>query len=167
MRSRFFKLLLLSCFLLAVPSYAKELPEYKLKAGYIYNIMKFVKWPEKEKLVVCVLGENPFQGYLEEMQKKRIGDMDIEVIHSYSVSELQACDLIFVNVTDFKKIEGMFKNVLTISDDKNFLNDGGMIKLVKEQQQIKIMLNYDKITKQGFTISSKLLNTSIVDFYKP
>lgn len=167
MRSNIIGLVLLSSLLLTPLSYAKELPEYKLKAGYIYNIMKFVKWPKKEKLVVCILGENPFHGYLKEMEKRKIGDMDIEVIHSYSVAELKACDLIYVNVADFKEIENVFSNVLTISDEKGFLSNGGMIELKTQKQQIKIIMNYKKINTQGFTISSKLLNTSIVDFYKP
>ncbi len=167
MLSRLLKTLLSGSLLLGICLHAKELPEYQLKAGYIYNIMKFVKWPQKEKLVVCILGENPFKGYLEEMQKRKIAGMDIEVVHTYSAAELQACDLIYVNVADFKKIENLFTHVLTISDEKDFLDNGGMIKLVKEQQQVKIMLNYKKINAQGFTISSKLLKTSIVGFYEP
>lgn len=153
--------------MLTAPSPAEELPEYKLKAGYIYNLMKFVKWPEKEKIVVCILGENPFDGYLKEMEKRKIGGRDIEVIHSFSVADLHACDMIYVNVADFKEIENLFSNVLTISDDEDFLHDGGMIALKKERQQIKIMLNYQKINSHGFAINSKLLNTSIVEIYEP
>lgn len=167
MSSKIIKSLLFVYLSFTTPMYAKELPEYQLKAAYLYNIMKFVEWPKKEKITVCVLGENPFGAYLAEMEKRKIGDKEIKVIHSHSITELQKCDLLYVNVEHFKEVENLFSNTLTISDSKEFLNEGGMIGLVKAQGKIRILMNYQKINKEGFSISSKLLNTSIVEIYKP
>src|SRR5579863_6313245 len=51
--------------------------EYKLKLAFLYNFAQFVEWPSdafqfpNAPLTVCVVGENPFQGELEQSLRGR------------------------------------------------------------------------------------------------
>lgn len=66
--------------------------EYGVKAAFIYNIMKFVEWPqikkaqadEKEKtttaMIIGILGDNPFGTVFEPILSKTIQKREISVI---------------------------------------------------------------------------------------
>src|SRR4029079_60502 len=37
-------------------------PEYRVKAAYLYNFVKYVEWPRNDKssILICIAGQNPF-----------------------------------------------------------------------------------------------------------
>ena len=51
--------------------------EYQVEAAYLYNFGKFVTWPDKgtmndrEPFEICVLGDDPFGGKLEQVAAAR------------------------------------------------------------------------------------------------
>src|SRR5690348_13174827 len=51
----------------------QEIEEYQMKAAYLYNFVKFVEWPAQSfasaasPIAMCVLGEDPFAGALDEV----------------------------------------------------------------------------------------------------
>ena len=69
------RLLLLA--LLALPARAEVSPEYKLKAAFLFNFTKFVDWPPTafadatSPVVIGVLGDDPFDGALEDVIRGR------------------------------------------------------------------------------------------------
>ncbi|MBN2513725.1 MAG: YfiR family protein [Sedimentisphaerales bacterium] len=67
--------------------------EYKLKAAFIYNFMKFVEWPDfhsdsqsnkseknKETVVLGVLGENHLKDHLNSLSEKTIKDRPVKIV---------------------------------------------------------------------------------------
>src|SRR4051812_46997939 len=77
--------LLLGC-LLAAPAIRAQtaVPEYEVKAAFLYNFIKFVQWPKqkeptnKDPFIVGVLGQDPFQDKLEKIfGNKTIGEHPI------------------------------------------------------------------------------------------
>src|SRR5204863_8590795 len=51
----------------ALPAAAQDVPlEYRVKAAYLYNFLKFVDWPADTAapLTICVAARNPFGGVL-------------------------------------------------------------------------------------------------------
>lgn len=144
-----------------------ELSEYKLKAGYIYNIMKFISWQEVSGKVikVAVYGADPFDGYLDTMQSKRIKNHSIKVVHTKDIEELKSSDVVFISANNALP-DLVSHGVLTIGDSKEFLHNGGMIELKVVASKIKIGINLDLVQKEQINISSKLLNSSIVEIYK-
>jgi hypothetical protein len=49
------------------------------------------------------------------------------------------------------------KKILTVSDSKTFMNDGGMIRFLTENNKIRLVINLDEVKEAGLDISSKLL----------
>src|SRR3972149_11403635 len=58
---------------LNVQAQSQELPEYAVKAAFIYKFTKFVDWPAqafadpKEPFSICVLGKDPFGNVLDQI----------------------------------------------------------------------------------------------------
>src|SRR5258708_39561856 len=66
------------------PAEAPRPGEYDVKAAFLYNFAKFVKWPEEQTLgptfIIAVLGEDPFRGILEKtLTGKTILERTVEV----------------------------------------------------------------------------------------
>jgi len=59
----------------AVSASAQGPGEYQVKAAFLYNFTKFIEWPagisrgNGDSLMVCVMGEDPFDHALEEVVK--------------------------------------------------------------------------------------------------
>src|SRR5215510_15410454 len=65
----------------ALRAQVEALPEPQLKALFLYNFAKFVDWPQtafpetNSPLVIGIIGENPFEEFLERtLQKKKINE---------------------------------------------------------------------------------------------
>lgn len=146
---------------------AQSLSQQKVKAAYLYNIMKFVHWEEKTKLDVCVLGKNPFGGYLNQLKQRRIGDLSIETTQSSHVKGLEHCSLIYVSDISFegvaKYLEG--RGILTLGESDKFLDQGGMIQFLIKDGKLRMNIHFKNLDKENISVSSKLLRSSIVTIY--
>ena len=77
--------------------------EYAVKAAYLYNFTRYVEWPPAalvratDRLLVCVLGEDPFGPMLERtMARKSVNDRQLEVRRCATVAEAARCHVVFV-----------------------------------------------------------------------
>src|SRR5271170_4095492 len=61
--------------------------EYQLKAAFLFNFAKFVDWPEKtyaspqSPFMLCVIGQDPFGGALDEYLAKTMGGRSVQMAH--------------------------------------------------------------------------------------
>ncbi len=82
---------------------AEVSPEYKIKAVYVLNIVRFVKWPPNafpatdSPLVIGVLGENPFDNELEKLLSGReVNGRTVAVKQLATAAEAKACQVVFI-----------------------------------------------------------------------
>src|SRR6266478_110303 len=78
-------------------------PAYQLKPVFIYNFAKFVEWPAEtfssptDPIVIGLIGENPFNLYLEEATRgKTINNRPFVVKRVRLVGEARSCHVLFV-----------------------------------------------------------------------
>ena len=165
---------LLSClfmiFMSCLPSpevRADVTEEYKIKAAFVPNFAKFVKWPDEVKkgrrFVFEVAGRNPFGAALEPVngqvfhisraevryvdEWKPPGD-DVRVVF-ISRSLRDSLDTI---LADLKQ-----RSILTVSDIKGFAQEGGMIELAEREGTIHFIVNLSAIRAVGLNINYQLL----------
>ena len=51
-----------------MPAAQEVSQEYRVKAAYLYNFVKYVEWPDtKGPIRICVAGQNPFGTVLEDL----------------------------------------------------------------------------------------------------
>lgn len=145
---------------------APRASEYAVKAALIYNLAKFVTWPQTalpapgEPLAVCVLGSDPFGSALDETLKDRqVGGRPLAVRR---VAEPDpACHVLFVSSSEHKRLGVILEkvrkaSVLTVSDTEGFNRAGGIIELVMEADAVHFHLNAAAAEQAHLQISARL-----------
>lgn len=143
--------------------------EYQLKAAFLMNFAKFVEWPgqsfktPQSPITLCVVGDDPFKADLDETVKSQtVGERGLTVRR---ISQLQAgdnCHILFVGLSErdrFERLLGGLKNhpCLTVGEEPEFAQAGGMINLLVEDGKIRFEVSLDVAEKAGLKISSRLL----------
>ncbi len=148
--------------------------ESKVKAACILNFIRFTEWPStdsKTEIVVGLLGDDPYEGALEQiLSGQNVGGRKIIVRHYSSSSDVKGAQVIVVGITDGKTSQDALEQVknqptLTIGESSAFLDEGGMIRLLKEDGKVRFEINTSPAKFSHLTISSKLL--SLAKGYHP
>lgn len=144
--------------------------EYRVKAAFIFHFAQSVEWPSdamkssSAPFNVCVLGEDPFHGALDEsMENKAVGSRPIRVSHVKNAGQASGCQVLFISEVEAKRLSaplGELKNgaTLTIGDTEEFvLQQGGMIGFCLENDRVRFDINASAASRRGIKISSRLL----------
>ena len=166
-------LVVLACLALSVvvPVDAQEaFPEYQVKAAYLLNFLKFVEWPNDgfadslAPIVIGVVGDDPFGSALPEVIiGKTVQGRDL-VIRKYHVGEnLRGAHILFISSSEKKRIPQILSSlngssVLTVADTDGFLEAGGMIQFLLENDHVRFAIDIDAAGRARLKISSKLLS---------
>lgn len=158
------------CFYAQPPSTS----EYQLKAVFLFNFTHYVTWPptvlplDDSPMVIGILGDNPFQSYLEQVVKgEKVNSHPLIVRHFNSIDEVNTCHILFINGKNIQpsELEELQKrNILTVSDQDNFLKYGGIIRFDNDNGKIEMAINLQAARAADLVISSKLLR--LVRIYK-
>jgi hypothetical protein len=151
------------------PAQSDESAEYKVKLAFLYNFAQFIEWPSDAfqgpaaPLVLCVAGQNPFQGEIEHgLRGRRVAGHPIEIRKLNPNDDPRACHIVFVRASEKKvaeKIVAALKqsSTLTVGESKGFADLGGLINLTLDQNKMRFEINLDAAGQSRLKISSKLL----------
>ncbi len=161
--------------------------EYQIKAAFLYNLIKFVDWPKEitkadkdEPIVIGIIGADPFGKAFEPLKDKLIEDRKVIIKRFKGIVELQQsggiesmashpqldqikkCRALFVSKSEnaqFEEITRVLKkhSVLTVADTKGFLEAGGAINFVLEDQKVRFEICVSCAKQSGLNIRSQLL----------
>jgi len=144
--------------------------EYQVKAACIYNFTKFVEWPPEafpdlsSPFVIGVIGDDPFNGELQRaVQNKDVCGRRFLVRHLRNADEAGSCQILFVSRSERKSMGDILAAVstlpvLTVSETERFVQSGGIISFLIEQNKVRFEINAAAAKKAGLKVSSKLLN---------
>ena len=142
-------------------------PEDKIKTAIIYKITKFITWPRKsQNLTICILGEGSINNELHKINRKSTMGRRLSVTHKDANAPFdKLCDALFMHNIDKTTVSSVLdrlkgKPVLTISDVRSFVDNGGMIGLSRSGKKIHFSINNTSATAADLNISSKLLKLS-------
>lgn len=163
-----FGLLLLLC---VMPAAAQTATEDEVKLALVYNMTRFVNWPESENdesFRLCLAGETAYGIAVENLSGRKIGERDIEVSLIEKRSEpLASCDLVYVTRDEEDLAPELLDHyaglpVLMVSDAPDFIEDGGMIALSFDRGRVGMTISVAAYESAGLTISSQLLELAQV-----
>jgi YfiR/HmsC-like len=151
--------------------------EYEMKAIYLYNFLKFVKWPTDpcnllggKSQHIAVLGDTPLSHVLMDMQeklKKHGKDLRLSFYGPYrSDMKFSCCCLLFIAGSERNNLSSILdqltgKPVLTVADADSFMNRGVMISLFSQKNKIRWGINRQPVNVSGLTMSAKLLDIAV------
>ena len=148
---------------LAAPS------EYQVKAVFLFNFAQFVDWPAQAfpgpdaPFVIGILGEDPFGPQLDQVVRGEMVNQRPLVIERYhNVAEIRDCNILFIGSTENGHLDEILaalkgRSILTVGDADPRGQRGLMIRLVNENNRIRLRIDVAAAKAGNLTISSKLL----------
>jgi hypothetical protein len=143
--------------------------EYKIKAGYLYNFTKFITWPEdnSETFNLCIVGDDPFGELINPIEQRTAFGHPIKLFRLTRFSHEQRCHILFISASikdnvllkEMLLVQDTVKS-LTVSENKDFAVQGGMIGFVKRQDRIQLQINQKTLQQSDLKISAKLLEVA-------
>jgi len=165
-------ILLAVAFGLPAPSWGQMVDEYRLKAAYLFNLVKFVDWPPdtfkspKDPIVSCLLAEGPVGNELEKAARgAEIGGRALVVKYISDLKFATVCQVLFISSAEHRRwryLPAAIKtgSVLTVGEADDFAADGGIVNFKLENEKIRIQINVDAAAEGRVKISSRLLSLS-------
>jgi YfiR/HmsC-like len=157
-------------------AYAEDQKAYKddlVKAGYIYNFLKYVEWPGEKDMAhqsnidICVLGDSPISNTSvvfksASTDKLRLTLMEEPDWHNVA----RHCHVLVIGDSEAGRLPELLtvlrtQPVLTISEIDHFIELGGMIEFLTIDGRVKILVNTKPIRVSGLRIDSQLLEVAI------
>ncbi len=146
--------------------------EYQVKAAFLYNFAKFVEWPPSSfsdgsaPLRICVFGHDPFGQELHDITtEKTVNGRKLQVDHVLDLQLARTCHILFIATSEKAQLKRIFESLrgsdaLTVGDTKGFVEQGGMINFVLENDRVQFEVNHKAAQQSGLKVRSKLLNVA-------
>ena len=142
--------------------------EYRVKAAFLYNFVKFVEWPSRVAtgpLTLCVAGRNPFGSALADIVRgETVGRRPLE---SRVILEPDpACHVVFIpeganTAAYLRATRGT--PTLTVGDATSFIEQGGLVRFYLDNGTVRFAINRDGAERAGLRISSRLLQLARIE----
>ncbi|MCK5877634.1 MAG: YfiR family protein [Candidatus Marithrix sp.] len=164
-------------------SFSKTFADSKLsdvnqkKAGVIYNLSKFIDWPDitlsREKFNICLTSKTVFLDAMKTFEKRKIRGLEvrIHVLKNITSNTLSVCQTLYINSSEQQLLSNILtllnnKSILTVSDLSNFSLQGGMIELIQIKKRVQFAINLDAAKAVNLLISAQLLRLAKTVKYK-
>jgi hypothetical protein len=145
--------------------------EKAVKAAFLYNFTKFVQWPAGAfesgvaPFRVCVFTDPAFRQEIEAMLAgETVGGRPIQVL-TPGAAEARGCHLAYFAAAQAERAGALMPAlrqapVLTVGEGPAFLERGGQISFVLENNRVRFDVNKLAVDRTGLTVSSKLLRVA-------
>ena len=144
------------------PAWTEELPEYRLKAAFLYNFALYTEWPAEvgSTLNLCVYGDDPFGAELNALNGKKVGGRSIAV-QRVGKESLGGCQIVFIAqsaiASSARVLESLRSNaMLTVADSPASAPKGVALNMAMGDAKISFEVNL-KALGSRLVLSSKLL----------
>lgn len=147
-----------------IPARGDELPEYRLKAAFVYNFIAYTEWPPETPgvLNVCVYGSDPFGAEIDSLQGRSAGGRTIAVHRRATIESLRTCQVVFFSAASVDALPRALvmlrgQPVLTVADSPGALRQGVALNMALRQNRVTFEANLQAARAAGLNLSSKLL----------
>lgn len=143
--------------------------DVEVKAAYLYKFGGFVAWPNPAPngtFAICILGHDVFGPVLDKtIQGESMNGKPLAVRRISSPEQASQCRILFISPSEQDRLRDVLvvlKNlpVLTVSDMPRFVDRGGMIQFVLEDERVRFEVNLASAQHAGLTLSSQLLKVA-------
>jgi hypothetical protein len=148
--------------------------EPQMKAAFLLNFPKYVEWPADSlpgpdsPMVFAVFGDEDVANELATMiSVKSIEGHPIQLVRDPSLEKCLECQVLFIGSDEARKAPEIVKqlkcaSILTVGENEQFMNEGGMINLARRDRHIVIEVNLEATRQTELKISSKLMALATV-----
>lgn len=152
--------------------FAAVVPEARLKAAFVSKFPQFVTWPPevldgRRSIDLCVASPNPFGDDLATLvEGETVAGRTLNVRLVDTLAELRGCHLLFVRSSIRGVVHPLLAAaeafpILTVGDDEDFLDRGGIVGLHVIGGRVRFEVDDDAARRVGLRISSQLLTLAM------
>jgi YfiR/HmsC-like len=147
----------------------KPIPEYKIKAAFLYNFVRYTTWPDSvfEKkdtpIRVMIVGKDPFGDYLKQTFKGKLPhNRKVVLLHEEALPKEIDAHLVFTSGLDAKSRDKLLemcanKPILLMGEEKGLAELGACGNFYLDKNKVRFEVNSDAVKQRKLTISSQLL----------
>jgi len=142
----------------------------KVEAAFLRNFARYVTWPalafanERAPWVVCIVGDHVDDVVDKTLQGRTEHGRGFEVVRMRMSDRLTGCHMVYVAYDDSARRRAVLdevrsKPVLTVGDAPEFLDEGGIIRLLAGER-IEMGINLDQARASSLAIPAKMLEVA-------
>jgi hypothetical protein len=144
----------------------QPLPDYEVKAAFLYHFTQFIEWPlpnRNSTFLICVADDPATAAALERLTRgKWLNSHPLRVRNVSTAREAPSCRVLFVAGTARPEVQQYLQvvcasSILTVGEGPAFRELGGMIELFLQDQRIAFRLNVPAMQRAHLNPSSRLL----------
>lgn len=147
-----------------ITSSGQALPEYQLKAAFVYNFASFTEWPSTVggALNLCIYGHDPFGSEIDGLNGKVIGSRTLTVTRKNQPEALKACHIVFISAPDIQQLPILLTAVqslpvLVLADSPGVAQQGVTLNMKMAQGRVTFEANLGAARTSGLILSSRML----------
>ena len=151
---------------------AQPVPEFELKAAFLYNFALLTEWPVQAfpapdaPFVLCVFGPNPFGNELARMEEKSVQGRRISVRTAGSPAAARDCHLLYIGPGEAGRLGRITESVgtlpvLTVADPGQSTPTEAVITLVQRDSRIGFSVDLASARRARLRLSSRLLKLAV------
>ncbi|MDD5757562.1 MAG: YfiR family protein [Desulfobulbaceae bacterium] len=156
---------------------AEPMPSKRqLESAFLYNFLLFVHWPEEEKvaeqstMTICILGDQalgdsftPVEGKAIKSSKYILKVKNIRL--PLYIADLKDCALLYIDSRASDALPSILSQIkelpiLTVSDQADFAEKGGMLALVEKGNKLRWRINQEQAGRAGLRFDAQLLRNA-------
>jgi YfiR/HmsC-like len=156
---------------LGCPAQASLAPS-DVEAAYLYNFGKFVDWPPQPDsaqgpFTICIVGKDDFGRTLDSLvAHEALQGRSIIAKRLPTIANADACQIVYIGLSEQSRINKDLealkdKPTLTVSSLPGFLDHGGMIQFVLEQNRVRFAVNLTAAGQAHLTLSAELVKVAL------
>ena len=131
--------------------------DFQIKAAYLINFTRYINWPTPPNHLLCIVGADDVADWMEKNQSKS----GRAVKRLAQMREVESCTLLYLG-QDSSQIAAWLAAVkdhavLTVSEQGGFLQKGGMINLVMQNNALRFSVNLEPAKEVQLKFSSRML----------
>ena len=136
--------------------------EYRVKAAFLLNFLKFAQWPgtaTNNALVIGVLLPDHFNAELDTAARAlKVSGRPVEVRRFRKLADVRGCDLLFVpRDAEYAPAELPKMGRLTVGETPQFLSAGGIISFYLQDNQVRFEIDPSAAERAGVRINAHVL----------
>ena len=141
--------------------------EQLVKAAALINVARFVEWPEAESsqgpFVIAIASEGSFRGAVADLVRgRRVHDREVRVQTLAPGDGPCTCQVLFVGADEDEHVTALLESVrhlavLTIGETPAFLRAGGVVRVFRANDRLRLQINSKRSVESSLRISSRLL----------
>ncbi|HET8704784.1 MAG TPA: YfiR family protein [Pseudomonadales bacterium] len=147
---------------------ADEVPEYQLKAAFLYNFAKFIDWPagrSLDSLNICAISSEVVARTLRDIAKQNVGERRVNILLIGDKGSPAECHLLFVErqyPNYLAQHASQLNGVVTVGETDDFTSKGGVISFYKENDKLRFEVHLGNAKQTGVTMNARLLRLAKV-----